>query len=641
MNFSPSRHQSEDKSVPHSSQSHRDPGSPVSVLGSLGWGEWVRRGVFLTVAILLTASAVAIYQAAAPRSAAPSMAALLPQGALLTIQSPDFAALLHQWNASPEQKSWLASDNYSVFSNSRLFGRLNDARAEFEAAATSPSNANPSIDGDFLTQVAGKQSIFAWYDVGNLEFLYITRISSAQSRNIALLKDRAHWTARQSGGMTFYLRKSTDGPAAAAEEQAQSAQGKARTVAFAQVPDPGGDLLLLATREDLIANALALVHPAANAASLATEPWYAEAAAASPRGTVAPELHMVLNLQRLVPLPAFRTYWIQRNVTQMNQYRTAVSDLYLEKSQFREERALLLNAPDDTADQIDLATLASLAPNAGVFRATAPHDSEAAVDALSDKLLGRIAFTPVAETSAPDPTLEVAQSGSTSDLETRIDTPAPVSQTASNRALADTLNAAGLEAMLTYSTAQAPATAAQLWVPIRSAVVLQATSPWNPQTFQSALQQSLRGNLTAANLGIEFRADTSAGQTIYALTGPKPLYFATSGKLCLVSDDRDVLLALLRNAARPALPAPPATLIAGFNHTSQRAPFARLSALVDGTNLRPTQPDTTGTNVTATPTFFSGNLRSLSDSLAALTSEHITERRDGSTLRQTVTYRWQ
>jgi hypothetical protein len=26
--------------VPHSSQPHRDPGSPASGLGSLGWGEW-------------------------------------------------------------------------------------------------------------------------------------------------------------------------------------------------------------------------------------------------------------------------------------------------------------------------------------------------------------------------------------------------------------------------------------------------------------------------------------------------------------------------------------------------------------------------------------------------------------------------
>jgi hypothetical protein len=563
------------------------------------------------------------------------MAAMLPQGALLTIESPDFAALLHQWNASPEQKSWLASDNYSVFSNSRLFGRLNDARAEFEAVAKSSPNANADINGDFLTQIAGKQSIFAWYDVGNLEFLYITRVSSAQAANVALLKDRANWTSRQSGGTTFYLRKSNGGSAAAAEEQAQSAQGRARTVAFAQVPDSGGDLLILATREDLIANALTLVHPAAGAQSLASEPWYAEAASAQP--SQSPALHMVLNLQKLVPLAAFRTYWVQQNVTQMKQYRTAVADLYVEKNRFREERALLLNSIADADDQADLASLSAVAPPTGVFQATATHDPDLAVQALDEKLLGRITLAAVQETEAPDPTLDVAKSGSTSDLETRIDTPAPVSSAASNRALADALKSAGLDAMLTYSAAVPPATAAGLWVPIHSAVALHGATAWSAPTIQTALQQSLRGNLTAANLGIEFRPDTTAGQTIYTLTGPKPLFFAISGKLLLLANDRALLATLLQSSGRPAPAAQPATLIAGFDHATQRAPYARLTTLIDGTNQARVGDNQNHTQ----PAFFSGNLRSLSDAFATLASERLTERRDGSTLRQTITYDWQ
>lgn len=607
--------------------------------------ERVRGTVLASILLIGTLAAVAAYQAIAPRAPAPTMAAMLPQGALLTIESPDFASLLQSWNRSPEQKAWLASDNYAVFSNSRLFSRLDDARAEFEAAARSSPTASANIDANFLTQGAGKQSIFAWYDVGNLEFLYITRIPSSQAANIALLQDRARWTARQSAGTTFYLRKTTGGPVAAAEEQAQSAQGRARTVAFAQVPDSGGDLLILATREDLIANALALVHPASNAASMATEPWYAEAATALPQTGAVPALHMVLNLQRLVPLPAFRSYWVQRNVTAMKQYRAAVSDLYTEKNRLREERALLLNSTESAGEPAQLASLAAIAPSTGVFRAVATHDPDTAVAALEEKLLGRAATIETPVTSAPDPTLEVAKSGSTSDLETRIDSPAPVSAAVSNRALADAVRSAGLDAMLTFSTALPPSTSTGLWVPIHSAVVLQATAPWSAATIQTALQQSLRGALTTATLGIEFRAETSAPQTgapqpINALTGPRLLYFATSGKLCFFSDDRDLLATLLQAASRPASPAPPATLIAGFDHASQRAPYARLTALVDGTNLQPTRPQARETSVTATPTYFSGNLRSLSESFASFTSQRITQRLDGTTLRQTVTYDW-
>jgi len=440
--------------------------------------------IFAAVSVLLCALAAWAFQAARQAAAPPppSLTAMLPQGALLTIESPDFAALLHSWNASPEQKAWLASDNNRVFSNSRLFGRLNDARTEFEAAATPPKGESPSFDGDFLTQVAGRQSIFAWYDIGNLEFLYITRISSAQAANISLLKQRAGWSVRQSAGVTFYLRKTSSADAAS-----DSAQGKARTVAFAQ--DNG--LLILATREDLIANALALIHPAPNAQSVATEPWYAEVSAALAPQTPAPGLHMVLNLDRLTRLAYFRSYWVQGNISQMQQYRAAVSDLYLTPAQFREERALLPADPDSLADEADVASLAALAPASnGVYRARATSDPDEAVAALEEKLLGRIALADVPSKSAPDPSLDAPQSGSSTDLETRVDTPAPVSEAVSNRALADALKAASLDAILTYSTAQPPATAAGLWVPIHSAVVLHAKSAWNPQALQTALQQS-------------------------------------------------------------------------------------------------------------------------------------------------------
>ena len=620
----------------------------------------LKLGVIAAALLLCGFAAWAAFQAARPSAPTVSMAAMLPQGALLTIESPDFAALLRDWNSSPEQKAWLASDNYSVYSKSRIFGRLNDARTEFEAAAKTSPSASPNFNGDFLTQVAGRQSIFAWYDVGNLEFLYITRISSAQASNIALLRDRASWSARQSGGATFYIRQSTSaGPVAVADEQAQSAQGKARTVAFAEVSDGGGELLILATREDLIANALQLIHPAPNGpASVAQEAWFTEASAALPGVDHPPVLHMVMNLERLVPRAYFRSYWIQQNVSEMKQYRAAVSDLYPYPAgggfgaQFREYRALLLRSPDSVVDEAYLGSLTGIVPNTGVYRAAATHDPNAAVTALEEKLLGRITLEQPPDTEAPDPSLEVTQSGSTSDLETRIDTPAVVTPGVSNRALAETLNSAGLDAVLTYSTATAPATQAGLWVPIHSAVVLEAAKPWNAQTLQTALQQSLRGDLTTSTLGIEFRSDVAEGQTVYMLTGPKPLFFATLStespstsptpvNLCLLSDDRALLLALLGRAnelrslesrMRPA----PATLVAGFDHSSQRAPFARVTSLIDGTN-RTRKADEDHVH----PAFFSGNIHSLSDSFAALGSEYFDEHRDGAVVRQSLIYQWQ
>ncbi len=601
----------------------------------------IRRPRLLTLTILLTAlSAWALQstiRAVRARATPPaSLAAMLPQGALLTIESPNFAALLQSWNTSPEQKAWLASANYSVFSNSRLFGRLNDARAEFESAASAKKDAALGIDADFLTQIAGTQSVFAWYDINKLEFLYITRISPAQAAASTLLQQRAAFRTRQAAGQTFYIRRSTD-----------PESNDTRTVAFAQLSTPTGTLLLLATREDLLASALQLIaHP--NTESLTQEPWYIEATAALPRGPQPPALRMVLNLDRIVPLPAFRSYWVQENITQMKQYRAAVSDLYRESTptgdQFREERALLLKSPDTGLDQAPLATLATLPPpDSGVFRATATHDPAVAVAALEEKLLGRAALAQLPSKTAPDPTLDPTQSGSATDLETHIDSPPPVSATFSNQALTQALQAANLDAVLTYSAALPPSPPSGLWIPIHSAVVLHAAFSWNPQTLTQALQQSLRGDLTTATLGIDFHPLTAAGQTIYALTGPKPLFFAIQNNLCLLADDQPLLQTLLQRATLPTLSsAPPATLLAGFDHASQRAPYARLTSLIDGTN-QPPAPSTAkpSPDTPATPAYFSQNLRSLSDSFGAMTSERFSERREGPLLRQTVTYRWQ
>jgi hypothetical protein len=45
---------------------------------------------------------------------------------------------------------------------------------------------------------------------------------------------------------------------------------------------------------------------------------------------------MVLNLEKIVPSPYFRSYWVQRNVTEMKQYSSAVSDLYRSSQSYRE-----------------------------------------------------------------------------------------------------------------------------------------------------------------------------------------------------------------------------------------------------------------------------------------------------------------
>jgi hypothetical protein len=593
--------------------------------------------IAIALFLITTSVAIAYRIRIAQQSVAPaSLTAYVPPDALLIIESPDFSSLLHQWTNSAECKSWLASDNHSVFQNSRLFGRLSDAQTSFATAAGIP------VGVDLLHEIAGKQSVFAWYDIGKLEFLYITRMPAGQADQTSLFQARSTFQRRHAGNSDFYIRTSgTD----------------YSTVAFARVPSSTGDLVLLATREDLMANALTLLAASSSANSVAQEPWFRDVSAALPAEKSAPALHMVLNLDRIAVDPHFRSYWIQRNVTWTQQFRAAASDLYIESKGFREERVLLLKPTAAEPATLNLAPLATLPPPAtGIYRVVVTHDPCVAVTAIQEKLLGTSNTSASNPESAPDPTTDAPQSGSATDLETRIDSLPPVSPTSSTDSLKNLFQTAGLDAVLTLSSAQNPSDPQGLWIPIHTAIVLHTANPADQQALASALEQTLRGQLTTASIGINFQPRKISGVPISALTGPRHLFFAVAstpatGNLILLADDESLLSDLLHNLATnsPASTPLPATSIAVFKHSTQRAPYLRLTSLIDGTNhsaptaLKPaaTAPDATTGEAPTAPAFFSQNLGSLSNTFADLESERAVERLVDSNLRQTVTYTWQ
>ena len=142
------------------------------------------------------------YQAASP--AEPALSHYVPSGALLYLQAKDFSALLADWNKSAEKQNWLKSSNYEVFSRSRLFLRLADASKEFSSAAALPADAN------LLRQVAGTQSALAIFDIGKLQFLYITRLPSASSTQSALWQTRSKFETRNAAGVDFFYRRDAE-----------------------------------------------------------------------------------------------------------------------------------------------------------------------------------------------------------------------------------------------------------------------------------------------------------------------------------------------------------------------------------------------------------------------------------------------
>jgi hypothetical protein len=552
-------------------------------------------------------------------------ASLFPDNALLYIEARDFGGLLKDWTSSQEKLSWLKGDNYAAFSRSRLFQRLSQAQDEFSTAAS----LRP--DTALLSSVAGTQSALALYDIGNLEFVYLTRMDSSQVAATPIWQVRDKFEQRTEGSAQFFLRQD---------------QQTNRTAAFAA----RDGWLILATRADLIAGVLDRLQ-GAHTHSLPDEPWYAEAmhkAAAKDD-----DLRMIVNLEKIVPTPYFRSYWVQRNITEMKQYRSALCELHRTSQGYREDRILLRKTAVDPAANGDVRSLLTLVPSDAVYAAAqSSPDRETALTALRENLLELKPAQQVSSWSAAPAPVFTPDAGSADDLESRIDVaptiPIEPDPYQSLRAL---LASSQLSALLqVYSTRSQRE---NMFIGLDRAVVLQSDSSWDSALVQSAMSAALRPGLTASELGIEWSPRQGAAGAYAALTGQIPLYLAVHGKLLFVSSSESLLAALMSKVAmEPSVETNGVTYAAFFQHTpTEQQTFRKLVDRLDSTghaqpvsqdaeSASPADEEGTEAGTGQSPPFFSGNLASLSRTFAHVVRESIEERDQGTQVMQTVIYQW-
>ena len=561
------------------------------------------RNRFVLILLVLCATGLVGWTVFRPQAApAHVLDQVMPEGALLYIEAKDFSGLLKDWNASPERADWLKSDDYRVFSNSRLFLRLGQASDQFAAAAGLPPNMR------FLMDAAGKESAVAVYEIGKLEFLYVTRLSSGDFVQSTLWQSRNKFQPRTAGGKSFFVRKDEE---------------SGRVVAFA-VAD---NYLILGTREDLVAGSLELMSGSKGRA-LAGEGWYKQTRAAA--SATPGDLRMVMNLENLAVTPHFRTYWIQQNITEMRGYRGAVSDLYREGRVYREERVILPAQEDEKAPGPSAPAVTSLlssVPTDYGFYQAGPTDAKRALAILEQKNLAPRFGAAHTERLAPQVQLTGGQTGSGTDLETRIDVEPASRATGQNpaEALERQMEKTGPQALLVVQASRKNSDGVLVNLP--AVVGIAAGNDWDVASVQNAVQERIAPGLTAARLGLQWRQVNDAGG-YYELDGLSPLQMAVRGKVMYLANDAALLASVLQ--ARNTLLPLPASYGAGFNHARERQTFYEFTKLVD-------QPSAARGSE---PQFFSQNMTSFSRAFAKLESEEIIIRQTKDKIQQTVTYRW-
>jgi hypothetical protein len=559
----------------------------------------MRRALLLSP--IAAALAAMIFWAVAQTAPQP-MPSLFPAGAVLYLEAKDFGALLADWNGSGEKRDWLASANYDAFSRSQLFLKLGDAQTQFEAAAGVPP------DYPLLTSVAGSNSAVAMYDIGKLEFLYITHLPSARAMNTSLWKTRGTYQTRHAGKTDYFVKE--DKPSH-------------RVAAFAYA----GDSLLLATKEELIAGALQLMSREA-VPSVASEAWFASSVQAAAPGSN--DLRLVYNMASLARSYAFRSHWVQENVPELRQFSSGLADLERARGEIHERRVLLRASPEEAAENETAVgqLLAAIPDDAGLYRAWLHPVGLQAAQWIEEKAFPSAANSAPQSKSAPM-VAETSDAGSEVDLETRIDERPVTENRDSFKALRDRLVGARIDAMLDVSSTRVDPD--QVFVQPHSAIVLLANTAWDADAIQGALGVAVEG-VWSNSATPTWR--TGAGG-VRELEGLGRLAMASDGKLLVIGDSAEMVNAVFARRRRTALAG--AAYAAGWRHARELPNFERIAKLIDFPQMPVASSDEP--QGAGEPPFFSGNLGSLGRTLKRVDAVTIVVHDAGTMLRESVVYK--
>ena len=527
---------------------------------------------------------VALYLAFA-QPAPPALAALFPPGALVYLEAKNFSGLLADWDSSPEKAAWLKGASYDQFSRSHLFLRLRDAQTEFATAAGIPP------DYALVSSVAGGNSALAFYNIGDLEFLYVTHLASSRALDTALWKVRGNYQTRRAAGVDYFVKE-------------DAATHRVACFAYA------GDLLLIATKEDLLAGTLQLRAQAA--ASLASESWFLQATSAAQPGSS--DLRLVYNMDRLRATPQFRSYWVQRNASALGEFSAGIADLERASGEVRERRVLLRTNPGEAPDETAAgALLAAVPDDAGLYRSWLHPGADQARELIAEKIYAAIAPPKPKNEEAP-PVDATPDAGAEQDLETRINE-APLTDdrvTAAFRALQDRLSAAKLDALLQVEKTRA----GDVFIGADSAIAILAATPWDANAMRAALAQAAGSLWSVAGIG--------------ALDSLSKISIAADGRWFVVGNSADLVNEIMAHRNRPA--AAGATYSAAYRHAREFANFERMTRLIDFPQIAPA-------NTPREPLFYSENLTNLGRALARVQSAEIAVHDVGAMLRENVIYR--
>jgi len=523
----------------------------------------------------------------------------MPAGALLYLESSDFATQLRDWNRSEVKTKWLASKNHEQFLTTRLVLKLKEVYREFSSAA----GFEPDLDE--LETVAGTDTALALYDLGRLDLVYISRLPSAQLGQNVLTRVRADYQSRNAAGESYFVRQSGN-----------------RTAAFAIA----GDYVVVSTREDLLATALELIRGNTAGRSISQETWYEDALRAIAGDATGPvAVRLVMDLPNVIKTPYFRSYWIQRNTADLRNYSAFLSQVKRNTDALEENRVLIRSEqmPILAHESATTELQRHIPDGVGLFRLWDTSSVDFAMDLIRQKFFAAGPTASIARRNAPVFSLD-GPVGSEADLQTRIDkAPKPSLAGALTLELLKALvESAGLEAIL-HLESSLPMDDTT-FVRSDAVVALRASSAWKAADVRSALTAAVASYQSVSAIGLQWRNVASGNYMLSQWDGLLPLTIYVDGQTLWIARTPALLSSALNQSTATAPQS--GSYLARYIHRGELSPYLKIMRMLDLSD----QPNYSS--------FFSENIGSLASALDVIQSVSVKTNDSGLVQRQAIRY---
>ncbi len=625
------------------------------------------RMIVSAVCALVACLSVIAYARAAREARGPyALAADLPRGVLVYAQCADLPALVKLWDESTVKQQLLSSTNFQQFARRHLALKLAERWTEYNDALGFTLDA-----GTLAAATEGKAAV-AIYDIGRLDLVLVAPMGEEQAAAAVFFTHKDGFEETELPDGTSYYRR-----------EAEVDLGRERQVlAFAWARGR----FVLATDEQLLLRTLANINGRAQKDRLADEPAFQTLSR-----ELAPHLATVWVDQSALNRDwYFKSYWVQRNVAELQTLRAGLFDLEIQQGKWIEHRSFLLSGqttrPATSLPAPDAARLAALMPSDAPYYKVRALADDGAGALLRNTLLDRAPaddgggsgenwswrsyddsdFMAEGEGEAGYSNgYDYLDQGYDRLIDDPVDARLRANDTrydgalraATERGLVAELQRALAPARPLYAaTAASPEThAGPLFVEFRRAAALTLAAPANLErtAFERAMAQLAQSRLTIAGVNADLQW-TDGGQRIRTLTLPmlgRQLCYALNGRELIVANNAELLGAMLN--------APPQTRAVGDTRTGMNAldelavirldqrkqSFDQVFARLDAQRIKAYWQERKGAqaeNDAAPPEpsqeFFSGNVASLLDVAARVRAIEIKRSQQTGRLREEIEF---